>query len=116
MHWLKSLTSRNTALAAALFGLPLAESLAAQDAGDVMTRMNAEQRISYINGMVEGLAIARWIQDRPDSSGMNCIYDWYYQKPLAPQFNLIRDFFERNPDQRPGALLHVLLNKECPGQ
>lgn len=91
----------------------VANTAHAQTAGDVMTKMNADQRIGYIDGVVEGLAYGRWLRDKPDQSGMNCIYRWYFQKPVEPQWNRITAWLARHPDKPVGALIYVLLKQEC---
>lgn len=49
------------------------------NAGAVMNKMNADERFGYISGVIEGLAYSRWLRDKPDSTGMSCIYNWYYE-------------------------------------
>lgn len=82
-------------------------------ADDVLNKMNIEQRVSYIGGMLEGLATARWYKDRPNADGMDCIYDWYYQEPTADMWNSLITWFQRHPDKEAGALLYVLIKQEC---
>ena len=83
-------------------------------ADDVLNKMSADQRISYIDGVVEGLATSRWIADKPDATGMQCIYEWYYQKPTDAVWNKVVQWLERHPEQQVGVLMHVLIGKECP--
>lgn len=87
----------------------------AATAQDVMTKMSPDQRSSYITGVVDGLATARWLADRPDATGTNCIYDWYYRQPRDQVWPLITAWFERQPDQQAGILIQVLINRECGG-
>lgn len=114
MHRLQSLSTKNITLAAALISLPMAEPATAQTAGDVMTKMTAEQRVSYINGVIEGLAISRWLQDKPDSTGMKCIYDWRYENPKKNSYEILTKWLENNPKHAPGGLIYLLLKRECP--
>ena len=83
-----------------------------QTAGDVLDRMAAEQQASYIAGVVEGLAYGRFLRDRPDETGMQCIYDWYYDSG-AEKWGEIEQWFRRHADKPVGALLHVLIGREC---
>ena len=53
------------------------------------------------------------MQDRPNANGMNCIYGWYYPEQGAPVWNRVVSWFERHPEKQPGALMHVLIKKEC---
>lgn len=81
-------------------------------ADDVLNKMNADQRFGYISGVIEGLAFARWTKDQPDSTGMNCIYDWYYQGG-GERSNQVDTWLRRHLDRPVGALLHVLIKRDC---
>ncbi|WP_171173705.1 hypothetical protein [Ruegeria sp. HKCCD8929] len=99
-------------LATATF-LAAGKDAAALTADDVLNNMSNDQGISYVNGVVEGLATARWLADRPEPSGMQCIYEWYYQTPIEPVWNSVVQWLERHPDQQVGILMQVLINREC---
>lgn len=77
-----------------------------------MNKMGPEQRIGYINGVIEGLAFSRWLRDKPDTRGMKCIYDWYYRAP-DKNWEKIAAWLNRHPDKPVGGLLHVLIKGEC---
>lgn len=81
------------------------------NAGAVMNLMTAEQRSSYLQGIVEGMAYARYQQDG-NEAGMQCIYKFFYDGD-AGVAKVIDTFFEY-PDHTPGALMAALLEKECP--
>ncbi|OXT01965.1 hypothetical protein B7H23_03235 [Notoacmeibacter marinus] len=85
----------------------------AQSAGDVLDKMTPEQSTSYINGVVEGLAYARWLQDKPDRTGMACIYDWNYGDDAKANSRRLIAWLERHPDKPVGALVHTLIKKDC---
>ena len=93
----------------AIAGAPVANALTA---GDVLNKMNTDQRYGYIAGVVEGLAYSRWLKDKPQNEGMKCIYDWYYGKP-GKNWERINSWLTRHPDKPVGALLYVLIKKEC---
>ena len=82
------------------------------NADAVLNKMNADERFGYISGVIEGLAYSRWLKDRPNDIGMQCIYKWYYEggKENAVKLN---EWLKRHPDKPVGALLYVLLKKEC---
>ena len=82
-------------------------------ADDVLNKMTPGDSASYVNGVVEGLATARWYKDQPNADGMNCIYGWYYQEPPGTAWKQVLEWFNRHPDQQVGALMHVLIKKEC---
>lgn len=81
-------------------------------ADEVLNKMNADQRIFYVNGIASGLAYARWLKDKPDQSGMQCINKWYYQSG-ADTWKRITAFMELHLDKPVPALVHVLAKKEC---
>ena len=97
-------------------GAPLiaANDVQAQNlnAGFVLEQMNVDQRVSYISGVVEGLAYARFLKDRPDEEGMSCIYNWYKDGDIE-QWRQIQSWFERHQEQTVGVLLYVLIKREC---
>jgi hypothetical protein len=76
-----------------------------------MDKMEAGQRASYVAGVVEGLAYARYARDGKKIESMECIYDWFYEKPDT--LNLIYAAFGRYPDFTPGAIIGALVNKSC---
>lgn len=97
---------------AMLLGSSIALPASAQNAGDVMNKMGSDERVGYVAGVIEGLAYSRWLKDRPDDTGMKCIYDWYY-KGAGKNWTSISAWFNRHPDKYAGPLLHVLIKKEC---
>lgn len=84
----------------------------AQTAGDVMNKMNSDERGSYFAGVVEGLATARWLRDRPDAEGSNCVFNWYYEGGEETR-RRIHAWLNRHPDKPVGPLFHVLIKRKC---
>lgn len=86
-------------------------------AGAVMTRMEAKERFSYVYGIVEGLAYARFRKDslasgNKDEAGMKCIYDWFF----PTKESLISDVeaaFRKYPDHIPPVIVAAMVKKEC---
>ena len=83
------------------------------NAGFVLNEMNADQRTGYLFGVVEGLAYARFLRDKPDQSGMNCIYDWYHGVGSDKRQAKARALMLRHANMPVGPLLYVLMKKEC---
>ncbi|MBN9033811.1 MAG: hypothetical protein J0I23_28870 [Rhizobiales bacterium] len=81
------------------------------DADKVMNQMSADERISYIAGVVEGLAGARYMKDGKKSEGMNCIYDWFYEDKST--LRTIHDAFGKYPTYPPGSIMDVLVKQKC---
>lgn len=105
--------ARNTLLS---MPLALAPAMAnAQDftAGVVVTKMAEADRYPFMAGIIEGLAYARYKKDGDQTSGMKCIYDWFYETKSRPQEVL--DTFKRFPDYTAGAVLAAMTERECGG-
>lgn len=76
-----------------------------------MAQMEPEQRWSYIAGIVEGLAYARYIQDGQETAGMACINNWFYEQDGA--IEQVYQAFGEFADYPPGAVMSVLLDQVC---
>ena len=102
---------------AILFPLMLGVENAAQaeklNAGVVMDKMTSEQRVSYVSGVIEGLAYARFVRDKPSEKGMKCIYDWFYKDNAELWKTKLFPMFDRHRDKPVGVILYVLAKKEC---
>lgn len=80
-------------------------------AGVVMEEMEAAERYTYIAGIIEGLAYARYVRDGQDAAGMECIYGWFYDQDGAVEQIYVA--FQEFPEYLPGAVTSVLLNRVC---
>lgn len=81
-------------------------------ADDVLNKMNSDQQFSYLAGMIGGFAHSRFLRDKPDQSGMNCIFDWYYGSGTK-KWPIIEQWFSRHLDKQVEPLLYVLIKREC---
>ena len=104
-------TAKAAALAAGL-------TLAAPQAGaltveDLRENLSVEAQTSYVAGVVEGLAFARWIADDRAYEGMDCILEWYYRSGDTSAFRAALDMFDQHPDQHIGTLMYALIREEC---
>ncbi len=80
------------------------------DADFVLNKMTSDQQVSFVAGVVEGLAFSRWQRDKPDRTGIQCIYAWYGKKDKWPK---IEQWFGRHPDKQVGPLLYILIKQDC---
>ena len=80
-------------------------------AGVVMKNMPANDRFSYIAGIVEGLAQARHARDGKNPKGSGCIYQWFY-KELGTSAK-IEAAFKRDPTARPGDVVRGRAATKC---
>ena len=98
-----------------ILGVTLSNTSPAQafTADEVVNSMSERDRWVYLAGVVAGLAQARWISDRPDSTGVKCIYDWYHQGDIDARQATIEQWFSRHPEQEARGLLYVLITTGC---
>lgn len=81
------------------------------NANAIMEKMPAEERASYIAGVVEGVAFGRYLAGGKKVEILNCIYDWFAGKPSA--YDTIYAAFGRYGDFTPGAIIWELSKKKC---
>ena len=96
-----------------MFGPANAAEAKSLNAGFLLNEMNEDQQVSYISGVIEGLAYSRFLAERPSEAGMQCAYNWYYGE--ENRWPKIRALLKRHEDKPVGVLVHVLINKHCGG-
>jgi len=91
----------------------LAQPAAANDftAEKVMKEMDGVQRLTFVAGVIEGLAIARYMKDGKQKTGMECIYDWFYEDKSTRE--TIYAAFEKYPTYPPGSIIDVMVKQKC---
>ena len=94
-------------------GIFAAPAINANDftAEKVMKQLDAKERYVYLAGVVEGLAIARYMKDGKQKTGMECIYGWFYDDKKT--VDLISAAFEKYPSFPPGSVVDVLVKRKC---
>lgn len=83
------------------------------NADAVINKMNAEQRFSYVAGVIEGLSYARYVKDAPNEAGMKCIRDWFYKDNSKLWLETLFPVFKKHNDKSVGVIVYVLTKKEC---
>ena len=96
-----------------IFGSPRISHSKTINAGFLLKKMNSDQQVSYITGVVEGLAYSRYLREKPSQKGMKCIYSWYAEGDRVKKWKRIDAWFSRHPDKPIGVLLYVLIKKKC---
>jgi hypothetical protein len=81
-------------------------------AGTIMAKMSSEQRFSYVSGMVDAFAYARFMADGKKEDGLKCIYAWFYSGTGEGMLQVVQAF-ERYPEYPPGPVVWALLKKTC---
>ena len=76
-----------------------------------MERMEPDHRFTFIAGIVEGLAYARYARDGNNPQGMACINNWFYRQDGA--VDQIYLAFGEFPDFPPGAVVSAVLSQVC---
>ncbi|OXT01646.1 hypothetical protein B7H23_01350 [Notoacmeibacter marinus] len=82
------------------------------DADFVLNEMESKQQYAFVQGILLGLAYARFLADKPDETAMTCIQNWL-NTDTEQRWRLIRNSFEKFGDKPPAVILHLLTNKEC---
>ena len=102
---------RNIAVTLPLSFVPYIAAANDFDAAKVMKEMSAQERSAYISGVIEGLAVARYIKDGKQKAGMKCIYGWYYDDKST--IRAVYNAFDKYPTYPPGAIIDVLVKQKC---
>lgn len=76
-----------------------------------MEKMAGGERYAFVAGVVEGLAMARYMKDGKKPEGMKCIYDWFYEDKST--LDTIYAAFQKYPDYPPGTVVDVMTRKKC---
>ncbi|HEY3696764.1 hypothetical protein [Phenylobacterium sp.] len=80
-------------------------------AGVVMKNMKGGDLYTYVAGIVEGLAHARYIKDGKTTAGRECIFNWFYEDKTT--IRKIYAGFERYPNVLPGQVVGTLAAVKC---
>lgn len=88
------------------------KNAAALTADDVLNKMSSKEQYSYLAGLVGGFAHSRYLKERPSTTGMNCIYDWYHTD-IKKSWSRIDTWFSRHLEKPVEPLVYVLIKKEC---
>lgn len=91
--------------------LPIRAEAERFTAGTVMQKMGKDERFGFVAGIVEGLAVSRYMQDGKKPEGMKCIFDWFYENPKTVQN--IYAAFEHFSDYPPGSVVDAMARKAC---
>lgn len=73
--------------------------------------MEAAERYTFVAGIVEGLAHARFIKDNKATEGRACIYAWFYDDKGTR--DKIFEAFARYPNALPGQVIGALAATKC---
>lgn len=81
-------------------------------AGVVLRNMEPQEQYTYVAGIIEGLAYARFVFDgNQEQPGMACIYNWFYEEDGT--YEKILAAFASFPDHLPGAVTGALVKRRC---
>ena len=81
------------------------------NAGFVALDMDADDRFSFVSGMVQGLAFAKLRSDQGDTRGADCIYGWFYDEDGT--MDTILAAFAKFQDRDPAVVLSALIQRRC---
>jgi hypothetical protein len=88
----------------------------AMTAGTLVERLPVSERYTYVAGVIDGLAYARFQKDTAAAGekaedGMICIYDWFYKGENT--FETIDTAFKTYGEHLPSTLVATLAQREC---
>jgi len=78
-------------------------------AGDVMDKMNSDQRSSFLSGAVD-MASHLYAIDGNRTKG-ECALDWYFR--TEGSLREVHTFFDAHKDKDAVGLLSILINRHC---
>ena len=83
------------------------------NAGFVMDELELKQQYMLVQGLLQGLAYARFLKDKPNETGMTCIQQWLFQDGETKRWKIVEASFRKHHDKPPAALVHALVKREC---
>ena len=88
----------------------------AMTAGTLVEKMPASERYTYVAGVIDGLAYARFQKDTATAGvksedGMICIYDWFYKRDDT--YETIDATFKAYGEHLPSTLVATLGKNAC---
>ena len=84
-------------------------------AGVVMGKMAGGERYTFVSGIIEGLAYARFLRDGKNEEGMRCILDWFHGNNKVAMDD-IEMLFAKYPAYPPAPIVSTLIERKCPGK
>ncbi|TAA53907.1 hypothetical protein [Shinella sp. JR1-6] len=86
-------------------------------AGVVLKEMKGKELFSYVYGIVDGMAYARFRKDslssgQKDEQGMSCIYGWFFANDAAA-FEKVKAQFGAHENLIPPIIIAAMIKKEC---
>jgi hypothetical protein len=101
-----------TILGACLSIFASAHQAAAVTVDDVMKKMSEQERLGYLQGLIDMLAYQTAVAGNRDKG--NCIIDAFVDdKKSTETWGQLRSVFQKYPDKRPEILLSVLAGQIC---
>ena len=79
---------------------------------EVLTTLSQDQRFGYVTGIIDALAYAQFLEEKPSEKGMKCRLDWFY-KDGVESWKIMKKWFENNPSQHAFVVINTILNREC---
>lgn len=80
-------------------------------AGVILEKMPPAERYTFVAGIVEGLAHARFVRDNKETEARSCTCGWFYEDKAT--IRKIEEAFQRYPGALPGAVVGALVSVTC---
>lgn len=82
------------------------------NAGAILNNMSAVERFTYLSGVIEGLAHARFVADG-GATGRACLHAWFYDTPESRR--KLEAAFARYPNEYAAPIILALTKRQCGG-
>lgn len=89
----------------------IGSSAAALTAEDVTKKMNSDQRVGYLTGLIDMLAYQTAASGNRDRG--SCITDRFYRERKEDSWARLRDVLDKFSDKPPEVLLAILADQLC---
>ena len=79
----------------------------------VVTELDPAQRYLYALAVIETLAYARYLRDRPSRRGTDCITDWFQREINISFWPQLHKKIRKYPDQPMSVLVYMISIDHC---
>jgi hypothetical protein len=97
---------------ALMFGFASSEQAHALTGGEVLNKLDTDQQVQHLSGVLAGLGYARFLRDRPDEDGYKCIEGWLGRK-TTERWDIMKQWLEQHKEKPVAVILYTAVSKDC---
>ncbi len=75
--------------------------------------LSLTERYAYVTGVIEALAYARYLREKPSRRGMDCITGWYQKTPRIAFWSEFEALTKKHGDQPVSVLIYAMSIDHC---